>query len=137
MMKQYGADKRFSWLFLVSSILAIIIACMGLSGLSAYAISKRTKEIGIRKTNGARTFQVMILMNKDFLKLVLVAIVIAVPVSWIAMNNWLENYAYKIGISWWIFVVSGLIAAGIALLTVSGQSWMAAARNPVEALRYE
>ena len=134
---QYQADKRFSGLLLGSSLLAIIIACLGLSGLSAYAITRRTKEIGIRKSNGARTAEVLFLLNKDFLKWVLIAIIIASPLAFLAMTNWLENYAYRINISWWIFVIGGLIAIGIALITVSWQSWRAATRNPVEALRYE
>jgi putative ABC transport system permease protein len=135
--EQYLADKRFSGLFLASSLLAIIIACLGLSGLSAYAITRRTKEIGIRKTNGARISQVLVLLNKDFVKWVLIAIVIAVPIAWFTMNRWLENYAYRIEISWWIYVLAGVIAVSIALITVSWQSWRAAARNPVESLRYE
>ena len=135
--EQYRADQRFSALFLASSILAIIIACLGLSGLSAYSISRRTKEIGIRRTNGARIAQVMILLNKDFVKWVAIAIVIASPVAWFVMDKWLQNYAYRIGIRWWIFILSGAIAVAIALITVSWQSWKAAMKNPVEALRYE
>ena len=135
--EQYRGEQRFSGLFLASSILAIIIACLGLSGLSAYSISRRTKEIGIRKTNGARIAQVMVLLNTDFVKWVVIAIVIAAPVAWYAMNKWLENYAYKASLSWWIFVLSGLLALGIALLTVSWRSWKAATRNPIESLRYE
>jgi putative ABC transport system permease protein len=134
---QYRADKRFGGLLLAGSVLAIIIACLGLSGLSAYAISKRTREIGIRKTNGARTGQVMVLLNKDFIKWVVIAIVIAVPVAWLIMNKWLENYAYRINLNWWIFALAGIIAVSVALITVSWQSWRAATRNPVEALRYE
>jgi putative ABC transport system permease protein len=135
--EQYRADQRFSGLFLASSILAIIIACLGLSGLSAYSISRRTKEIGIRRTNGARIDQVMVLLNKDFVKWVAIAIVIASPVAWFVMDKWLQNYAYRIGISWWIFILSGAIAVAIALFTVSWQSWKGAIKNPVEALRYE
>ncbi|MEI8226189.1 MAG: ABC transporter permease [Bacteroidota bacterium] len=135
--KQYLADKRFSGLFLVSSILAIIIACLGLSGLSAYSITRRTKEIGIRKTNGSGIIQVLVLLNKDFVKWVVIAIIIASPVAWYALNNWLQSYAYKTSLSWWIFALAGLIVLLIALLTVSLQSWRAATRNPVEALRYE
>ncbi|MCJ7449846.1 MAG: ABC transporter permease [Bacteroidales bacterium] len=135
--EQYRADQRFSGLFLASSILAIIIACLGLSGLSAYSISRRTKEIGIRRTNGARIAQVMVLLNKDFVKWVVIAIVIASPVAWFVMDKWLQNFAYRIGISWWIFVLSGAIAVAIALITVSWQSWKAAVKNPVETLRYE
>ncbi len=134
---QYKADKRFSGLLLAGSVLAIIIACLGLSGLSAYAISKRTREIGIRKTNGARTGQVMVLLNKDFIKWVVMAIIIAVPVAWLIMNKWLENYAYRINLNWLIFASAGIIAVSVALITVSWQSWKAATRNPVEALRYE
>ena len=135
--EQYLADKRFSGLFLVSSILAIIIACLGLSGLSAYSITRRTKEIGIRKTNGSGIIQVLVLLNKDFVKWVIIAIVIASPVAWYALNNWLQSYAYKTTLSWWIFALAGLIVLLIAILTVSLQSWRAATRNPVEALRYE
>jgi putative ABC transport system permease protein len=134
---QYQADQRFNNLFLISSILAIIIACLGLSGLSAYAITRRTKEIGIRKANGARIFQVMALLNYDFVKWVLIAIVIATPVAWFAMNRWLRNFAYRTDLSWVIFVYAGIAALLIALLTVSWQSWRAAKRNPGDVLRYE
>lgn len=135
--EQYSADKRFSGLFLASSILAIIIACLGLSGLSAYAISRRTKEIGIRKSNGAKTLQVLILLNMDFLKWVFAAFVFAVPAGWYVMSNWLGNYAYKINLEWWIFLLAGLAAALIAILTVTMQSLSAAQANPIESLRYE
>ena len=135
--EQYRPDQRFSGLFLASSVLAIIIACLGLSGLSSYAITRRTKEIGIRKTNGARISQVLVLLNKDFVKWVVIAILIAAPVALIVMNKWLQNYAYRTEISWWIFILSGAIAIVIALITVSWQSWRAATKNPVEALRYE
>jgi putative ABC transport system permease protein len=135
--EQYSADKRFSVLFLASSILAIIIACLGLSGLSAYSITRRTKEIGIRKTNGARITQVMVLLNSDFVKWVILSVIIATPVAWYAMDKWLRNFAYRTELSWWIFAFAGLVALVIALLTVSWQSWRAATRNPVEALRYE
>jgi putative ABC transport system permease protein len=135
--EQYQADQRFSGLFLGSSILAIIIACLGLSGLSSYSIARRTREIGLRKTNGASIATVIVLLNKDFVKWVGIAIVIAIPVAWFVMNKWLENYAYRIKISWWIFVLSGAIAVAIALITVSWQSWKASIKNPAETLRYE
>jgi putative ABC transport system permease protein len=135
--EQYGADKRFSILFLISSLLAVIIACLGLSGLSSYAISRRTKEIGIRKSNGARTIQVMFLLNRDFLKWVVYAIIIAIPFAWWVMDKWLENYAYKTSMSWLIFLLAGILALVTALLTVSWQSYKASSGNPVEALRYE
>lgn len=134
---QYKADNRFFVLFLISSFLAIIIACLGLYGLSAYAISRRTKEIGIRKSNGSTAAGVMILLNRDFLKWVFLAMIISIPVSWLAMDRWLENYAYRRPLSWWIFVMAGIIAVFIAFITISWQSWAAARRNPVEALRYE
>lgn len=134
---QYLSDLRFNKLFFASSLLAIIIACLGLSGLSAYAIARRTKEIGIRKVNGARISQVMVLLNNDFVKLVVISILIAAPVAWFAMNKWLQNFAYKTDLSWWIFAFAGLLALVIALLTVSWQSWLAASGNPVDTLRYE
>jgi putative ABC transport system permease protein len=134
---QYLADQRFNKLFFASSLLAIIIACLGLSGLSAYAITRRTKEIGIRKVNGARISQVMVLLNNDFVKLVIISILIAAPIAWFAMNKWLQNFAYKTDLSWWIYAFAALLALVIAMLTVSWQSWRAASGNPVKALRYE
>jgi putative ABC transport system permease protein len=97
----------------------------------------RTKEIGLRKVNGATISEVMVLLNKNFIYWVAIAFVIACPIAFYAMNKWLQNFAYKIELSWWIFVASGIIALVIASLTVSWQSWRAATRNPVEALRYE
>jgi putative ABC transport system permease protein len=97
----------------------------------------KVKEIGIRKVNGARISGILFMLNKDFIILVIIAFVIAFPISWYTLNKWLQNFAYKTNLSWWIFGLSGIIALGIALLTVSWQSWRAAARNPVEALRYE
>jgi len=135
--EQYEAETRFSGLFLSSSLLAIIIACLGLFGLSAYSIIRRTKEIGIRKTNGAGTSRVMVLLNKGFIIWIAIAFVIASPIAWILMNKWLQNYATKVELSWWIFALAGIIALIIALLTVSWQSWRAANLNPAEALRDE
>ncbi|QGY44660.1 FtsX-like permease family protein [Maribellus comscasis] len=119
------------------SILAILISCMGLWGIMVFVVKQRVKEIGVRKVNGAKVSEILALLNKDFVKWVVVAFVIAIPVVYYAMNNWLENFAYKTSLSWWIFALAGLLALGIALLTVSWQSWRAATRNPVEALRYE
>ena len=98
---------------------------------------KRTKEIGIRKINGAKTSEILTMLNKDFMKWVAIAFVIATPLAWYAMHKWLENFAYKTELSWWIFALAGVLALGIALLTVSWQSWKAATRNLVESLRYE
>ncbi len=119
------------------SILAILISCMGLWGIMVFVVKQRVKEIGVRKVNGAKVSEILALLNKDFVKWVAVAFTIATPIAYYAMHKWLENFAYKTSLSWWIFALAGLLALGIALLTVSWQSWRAATRNPVEALRYE
>jgi putative ABC transport system permease protein len=133
----YKSELKVSKVFSLFSFLAIIIACLGLLGLANFITNKRIKEIGIRKVNGAKISEILIMLNKNFIKWVVIAFVIAVPVSYYAMNKWLENFAYKTTISWWVFALAGFLALGIALLTVSWQSWKAATRNPVEALRYE
>ena len=119
------------------NLFAILIAAMGVLGLSSLLVTNRIKEIGIRKVNGAKVSEILSMLNKDFIKWVSIAFVIATPVAYYAMHKWLENFAYKTSLSWWIFALAGLLALGIALLTVSWQSWRAATRNPVEALRYE
>lgn len=134
---QYKEDKAFGSAFQIFTILAILIASMGLFGLTSYTCIQRKKEIGIRKVNGATITQILSLLNKDFVKWVGLAFSIAVPISWYAMNKWLEGFAYKTEMSWWIFALAGLSALFIALLTVSWQSFRAAAANPVEALRDE
>jgi len=121
----------------VIAIIAILISCIGLIGLVEFSTKKRIKEIGVRKVNGARISEVMVMLNRDFVKWVAIAFVIATPIAWFAMHKWLESFAYKTELSWWIFALAGLLVLGIALLTVSWQSWQAATRNPVEALRYE
>lgn len=135
--KQFGKWVQLVQIVKALSFIAIFIACIGLFGLSSMLLDKRTKEIGIRKVNGARISEVMAMLNRDFVKWVAIAIIIATPLAYYAMNKWLESFAYKTEISWWIFALAGLLALGIALLTVSWQSWRAAMRNPVEALRYE
>ncbi len=119
------------------SILAILLSCIGLFALATHAMARRRKEIGIRKVNGAKVSEILTMLNKDFLKWVALAFVIAVPVSWYAMEKWLESFAYKTEISWWLFGFSGLTAMLIAFLTVSWRSFRAAVTNPVEALREE
>ncbi len=119
------------------AIIAILIASLGLYGLISFIASQKIKEIGIRKVNGARISEILAMLNKDFIKWVVIAFVIATPIAYYTMHKWLENFAYKTTLSWWIFALAGLLALGIALLTVSWQSWRAATRNPVEALRYE
>ena len=117
--------------------LAIFISCLGLFGLSAYTAEQRIREIGIRKVLGATVSQLWLLLSKDFLKLVLIAFIIATPIAWWAMNRWLESFAYRIGISWWMFAISGLLAILIALVTVSFQAVKTAVSNPVRSLRIE
>ena len=133
----YQKERIFSHVLSTFVLLALFVSCIGLFGISLYTIKARVKEIGIRKVNGARISEVMAMLNKDFVKWVAIAFVIATPIAWYAMNKWLENFAYKTELSWWIFALAGVLALGIALLTVSFQSWKAATRNPVEALRYE
>jgi len=134
---QYKPEKRFENLLFSFALLAVFIASIGLFGLSIHSTERRTKEIGIRKINGAEVTEVIVMLNKDFTKWVTLAIVLAIPIAWYFMDKWLNNFAYKTELSWWIFAFAGIIALGIALLTVSWQSWRAATRNPVEALRYE
>jgi putative ABC transport system permease protein len=133
----YRKESMLARIIIIFSAIAILIACMGLFGLAAYASEKRTKEIGIRKVNGAVVSEVMLMLNREFVKWVSIAFLIATPVAWIAMHKWLESFAYKTGIGWWIFALSGVVALAVALITVSWQSWRAATRNPIEALRYE
>ncbi|MBO0934648.1 ABC transporter permease [Fibrella aquatilis] len=135
--KQYEAEQRIATLFRGFAGLAIAIACMGLFALSTYTAQQRTKEIGVRKALGASVANIVSLLSKDFLKLVLVAIVIASPLAWYAMHRWLQDFAYKIEIRWWVFALAGGLAITIALLTVSYQSIRAALMNPVKSLRSE
>ena len=121
----------------IFSLLAIFIACLGLFGQSTLAADNRIKEIGIRKVNGAMVSEILIMLNKDFVKWVAIAFVIASPIAYYAMNSWLENFAYKTTLSWWIFALAGGLAIIIALITVSLQTFWAARRNPIESLRYE
>ena len=117
--------------------MAIVVSSLGLFGLSAFTAEQRRKEIGVRKVLGARIFQITTLLSKDFLLLVSVAMLIASPVAWWAMNKWLQGFAYRIDISWWMFAVAGLISILIAMITVSFQAIKAAMANPVRSLRSE
>lgn len=134
---QYRSEQSLLKLINSFSVLAIIIACLGLIGLSLFVIEKRTKEIGIRKVNGATVYEIIQMLNNDFIKWIALSFVIAVPISYLAMQKWLENFAYKTIISWWIFVLAGFITLVIVLFTVSWQTYKAARKNPIEALRYE
>ncbi len=134
---QYQFEKRVRTIFNYFTILVILISILGLFGLALFSTKQRTKEIGIRKANGAKTSEIMLLLSRNFTIWIVLAFAIASPVAWLAMNKWLQNFAYKTNLSWWIFIAAGAIAFVVALLTVSWQSWRAASRNPVEALRYE
>ena len=135
--KQYVNEDRFGKLFFNFSILAILISCLGLLGLSSYSTLQRTKEIGVRKILGASVSNITTLLSKEFVKLVLIALVIASPIAYWGMHTWLQSFAYRINIHWWVFMVAGLIALFIALFTVSFQAIKAAIANPVKSLRTE
>lgn len=135
--KLYQSEERQGSLFTIFACIAIFIACLGLLGLSSFAITQRIKEIGIRKVLGASAGTIVVLLSKDFLKLVVIAALIAFPIAWYAMHEWLADFAYRITISWWIFIVAGIIAACIALVTVSAMAIKAALSNPVKSLRTE
>jgi len=135
--EQYETDQKLSQAFSVFAVLAIVIACMGLFGLAAFSAERRTKEIGVRKVLGATVTNIISLLSRDFLKLVLIGFIIAVPVAWYAMNRWLADFAYRIEIGAGIFILAGIAAILIALATVSWQSVKAAVANPVDSLRSE
>jgi putative ABC transport system permease protein len=119
------------------SLLAILIICFGLFSVTSVLITQRTKEIGLRKVNGAKVMDVMIMLNSDFVKWVAIAFIVASPVVFYVMNKWLQNFVYRTEIKWWFFLVAGLTVLIVTLVTVSLHSLRAATRNPVEALRYE
>ena len=133
----YKSEENLQKIFTTFSVIAIIIACLGLFGLALNSTQQRVKEISIRKINGAKISDVLIMLNKNIIKWIVIAFVIACPIAWYAMHEWLNNFAYKTELSLWIFAIAGILALGIALLTVSFLSWKAASRNPVEGLRYE
>lgn len=135
--KFYEKERKMSQLLNTATAIAILISCLGLFGLAAFATAQRTKEIGIRKVLGATVNQIVGLLSKDFLKLVLIAIIIASPIAYYFMDKWLQDFAYRITISWWIFALAGFTAVAIALLTVSYQAIKAAMANPVKSLRTE
>jgi putative ABC transport system permease protein len=135
--EQYAAEERFSKIFLYFSVLSIMIACLGLYGLTAYSASQKVKEIGVRKILGATVSNLAILLSGSFLKLVMLAFVIAVPVAWYVLDNWLTDFAYRINISWWMFGAAGLLVFVISIITVSFQVIRAAVANPIKSLRTE
>jgi putative ABC transport system permease protein len=135
--KIYNADQRTGKLFVTFAVFAIFIACLGLFGLVTYAAEQRIKEIGVRKVLGAGVGEIVAMISKDFIKLVIIASVIAFPVGWWMMNQWLESFAYRVNIAWWVFAFAGLLTIAIALITVSVQAIKAALANPVKSLRTE
>lgn len=133
----YSGETNTFKLIQLFAIIAIFIASLGLYGLISFIANQKIKEIGIRKVNGARIIEVITMLNVSFLRWISIASLISIPVAWYLMNRWLENFAYRITISWWIFVLAGITALVIAIMTVSRESWRAATMNPVDALRYE
>lgn len=135
--EQYGNEQRMKGIFYVFSGLSLLIACLGLFGLSTFVVKRKVKEIGIRKVLGAGVPRIIALLSTDFMKLVFISFLIASPLSWFFMNKWLEDFAYRIDINWWVFLVAGMAAMLIALLTVGFQALKAALVNPVKSLRTE
>lgn len=134
---QYKSHIQLFRSFILFSLMAIIITALSLFGLVMLVSASRTKEIGIRKINGARVSEILFMLNKNLFVLVFIACLVAIPIAWYALHKWLQTFAYRTELSWWIFGLAGILAFGIALLTVSWQTWRAATRNPVESLRYE
>jgi putative ABC transport system permease protein len=135
--EMYRDDDRLSATCKGFGLLAVLISCLGLFGLAAHAAQQRTKEIGVRKVLGATTAGIVSLLSRDFLKLVLIALILAAPVTWYLMDRWLQDFAFRIAIPWWVFAVAGMAAVVVAFVTVGYQSVKAALANPVESLRSE
>jgi putative ABC transport system permease protein len=135
--QQYANEQKQEQLSLIFTVLAVLIACLGLFGLAAFTAQQRIKEIGVRKVLGASVASITIMLGKDFIKLVCLSILIAAPIAWFTMNKWLEDFAYRINIGWTVFVIAGFVAMFIALFTVSFHAIKAAVANPVESLRTE
>ncbi|MFA5418518.1 MAG: FtsX-like permease family protein, partial [Bacteroidales bacterium] len=135
--QRYQKDYKTFQLMGFFAALAIILACMGLLGMASFMMTSRTKEIGIRKVNGAKVGEIIRMLNSDFVKWIAIAFVIGTPIAFYTMQKWLENFAYKTALSWWIFALAGFITIVIVLLTVSWQTYSAARKNPVKSLRYE
>jgi putative ABC transport system permease protein len=135
--RQYESYNRLKTMFTLLSIITIIISCIGLLGLTSFALQLRTKEIGVRRVNGANIIEMLKLLNGSFLKWVIVSCNLAIPITYFVLNLWLRNFAYKVGIDWSIFLFAGIITLLIAFFTISIHTYKAATRNPIEALRYE
>ena len=135
--KLYEKDRQFQQILSFATIISLLLSSLGLISLTHFIAETKTKEIGIRKTNGAKTAEIIVVLNKHLVKWVIIAFVIACPITWYAMTKWLENFAYKTPLNWWIFALAALIALLTAFITISWQTWRAAAQNPVKCLRYE
>jgi putative ABC transport system permease protein len=133
----YSQEQRLGNMVRYASFLSIFIACMGLFGLATLIVVKRTKEIGIRKVLGASVSNIVGMLSKDFLKLILIAALVAFPIAWWGLHKWLEDFVFRIGIAWWIFILAGVVTALVAFLTLSMQAVKAANANPVKSLRTE
>jgi putative ABC transport system permease protein len=132
---QYVSEARFGKLFLSFAVLAIVLSCLGLVGLSAFSTARRTKEIGIRKVLGSSVPEILGLLSKDFFVLIMIAMIIAIPVSWFSMNRWLEGFAYRINVSWWLFAAAGITVVSAAFASIIFQTLKAANANPVKSLK--
>ena len=135
--RMYASEQRLGTVMKLFSLIAIVLACLGLLGLSAYAAKQRIKEIGVRKVLGASVADLVVLLSGDFVKLALVAIVIALPLAWWVMNRWLQDFTYRVDMSFWVYLGGALMVMGITVITVSVQALRAAAVNPVKSLRTE
>ncbi|MGZ8558678.1 MAG: ABC transporter permease, partial [Chitinophagaceae bacterium] len=133
----YKAERRWSRIIGCAGGISVFLACLGLFGLAALAAVNRTKEIGIRKVLGASLTGIVKLLSKDFLKLVVVALIVAAPLAWYFMNKWLQDFAYRISIGWWVFIIAGALAIFIAFITIGFQAVKAGIANPVQSLRTE
>lgn len=133
----YSAEQRTGHIFTSFAVIAVIIAGLGLFGLAAFVIKQRVKEIGIRKVLGASSGNITVMLSAEFLKLVLIAILISFPLTWFAMSKWLQDFAYRVNIQWWVFIMAGIMALLIAIITISFQSIKAALANPAKSLRSE
>jgi putative ABC transport system permease protein len=133
----YKAEQQSSVLITMFAVIAVLVSALGLLGLSAFTAEQKVKEIGIRKVLGASIQSIISLLSIDFLKMVLIACIIAFPIAWWGMNKWLESFAYRVNVYWWILALASIIALLIAFVTISFQSFKAAAANPVKSLRSE
>jgi putative ABC transport system permease protein len=135
--QNYAKDQRLNSLIFWGTMLAIFISCLGLLGLAAFAAERREKEIGVRKILGASILNIVSMLSKDFVKLVIIALILATPIAWYGMSNWLQNFHYRIDMPWWSYAIAGILAIVVALGTIGFQSLKAARVNPVDSLRNE